>query len=933
MSRFSILFHPKIQNIFSPASSFLKNACCYVVEYLSKEQLEFAISNSVILILSLIICSISIVSILDKIVPCFTKLLWKYKTIIFGLTFESVLSILVADIIYRFLHPETFKIFDYVDIMLDPCLIPSVIIYSIVTCIGLHKAKIYPFIESTKRTTFALLLESFGAYITFYLWMYAGKSIALEIVSIIFGAITFQGLGLIFGLSLFHLLGLYSAITANIIRRQSYVFGEKIIPILKIYVVPCCLSILLLAKHTLVTVFTVAVGPSWNFLRDVILMATQAGLNLLGRSVTLFKFARNVFIVTYWNVLLPALIGLRYVVIRLLHQASTLGPLLFSECLLPGWNGLYWLACEIMNILYFLSVLLYGELVLPCCKVLAHLATDVQETVYIAVLVPEWDSMCIVFNKFEYRATHFIGWLTQTVLRPIMQCLWQLAEQALHVACRAILLIWRKAAYPLLQFGWKFFFGGLVTTMGLLFLHNAMLTADLAEERTWLAASTLALGAYTNFVVGALILSKTVQDSSVRRKIVDVALHCYRHLDFGLLGPVSHVCTMLDSIFRRTTGSVLKKLGLAWRALFDSLDLVTRALVEAICSGVVSVTDFLWTRVVSPMQRRVVQGALVVWESPYLALALSAVVVAMAYQFHSHRTSAHAAILARLSWPIFGHLAALFPSGGSTVSHVPIAAWTSVATALKTLVHLHAGDGALKSVSASSMQELTEWADVAYRSSLFFLCSKPTFGLTVYCGNVLGLAMLRYFRLRYDNQAIVAARSLTKAVYYPLLLLKVQHLASTALVRLFRHNSATRLIGSGLQVMLLLAFGVGILAAAINHIRHEGRLLNGFRVSRRQGSGGSSSDRKPRQADLIGLLRQAPQPSLLYDEPLCSICLEAFPSTPLVKESNDSLVLPCGHKFHEVCVSQWLVKATSCPTCRERLNVTGLFGLAHEIFL
>ena len=44
----------------------------------------------------------------------------------------------------------------------------------------------------------------------------------------------------------------------------------------------------------------------------------------------------------------------------------------------------------------------------------------------------------------------------------------------------------------------------------------------------------------------------------------------------------------------------------------------------------------------------------------------------------------------------------------------------------------------------------------------------------------------------------------------------------------------------------------------------------------------------------------------------CNICLEV---------NNDSVVLPCGHFFHENCIDKWLLeKSNVCPTCRKEVN-------------
>lgn len=47
---------------------------------------------------------------------------------------------------------------------------------------------------------------------------------------------------------------------------------------------------------------------------------------------------------------------------------------------------------------------------------------------------------------------------------------------------------------------------------------------------------------------------------------------------------------------------------------------------------------------------------------------------------------------------------------------------------------------------------------------------------------------------------------------------------------------------------------------------------------------------------------------------LCSICMDE-----IVRESGDALALPCGHVFHEECVSAWLRRQERCPTCQMRV--------------
>lgn len=43
----------------------------------------------------------------------------------------------------------------------------------------------------------------------------------------------------------------------------------------------------------------------------------------------------------------------------------------------------------------------------------------------------------------------------------------------------------------------------------------------------------------------------------------------------------------------------------------------------------------------------------------------------------------------------------------------------------------------------------------------------------------------------------------------------------------------------------------------------------------------------------------------------CPVCLEE-----IVRENDDAMALPCGHVFHDECVSAWLKRKQTCPTCQ-----------------
>ena len=48
-------------------------------------------------------------------------------------------------------------------------------------------------------------------------------------------------------------------------------------------------------------------------------------------------------------------------------------------------------------------------------------------------------------------------------------------------------------------------------------------------------------------------------------------------------------------------------------------------------------------------------------------------------------------------------------------------------------------------------------------------------------------------------------------------------------------------------------------------------------------------------------------PDKIFFNDICSICLD---------ELTSFIVLPCGHCFHNKCISEWIYKNMTCPECR-----------------
>jgi hypothetical protein len=53
----------------------------------------------------------------------------------------------------------------------------------------------------------------------------------------------------------------------------------------------------------------------------------------------------------------------------------------------------------------------------------------------------------------------------------------------------------------------------------------------------------------------------------------------------------------------------------------------------------------------------------------------------------------------------------------------------------------------------------------------------------------------------------------------------------------------------------------------------------------------------------------------------CAICLESWKDTDEVSKFE-----PCGHLFHSDCISEWIRRKSTCPTCRTDVCDTWLRG-------
>jgi E3 ubiquitin-protein ligase RNF115/126 len=85
-----------------------------------------------------------------------------------------------------------------------------------------------------------------------------------------------------------------------------------------------------------------------------------------------------------------------------------------------------------------------------------------------------------------------------------------------------------------------------------------------------------------------------------------------------------------------------------------------------------------------------------------------------------------------------------------------------------------------------------------------------------------------------------------------------------------------------------------------------------------QHTGGNAPGPAPEE-DIAALPKKKVDRSMLdnKDEGDCSVCMDT------VSIGSEVTNLPCGHWFHEHCVSMWLREHNTCPICRKGITSIG----------
>ncbi|XP_063725864.1 E3 ubiquitin ligase Rnf121-like [Symsagittifera roscoffensis] len=82
-----------------------------------------------------------------------------------------------------------------------------------------------------------------------------------------------------------------------------------------------------------------------------------------------------------------------------------------------------------------------------------------------------------------------------------------------------------------------------------------------------------------------------------------------------------------------------------------------------------------------------------------------------------------------------------------------------------------------------------------------------------------------------------------------------------------------------------------------------------------------------KMATRLGYQTRSSLPGKRLDEDVCAVCGNRL-LVPLGEEGviEDTVKLPCGHKFHEFCIRGWCIvgKKETCPYCNEKVNTRDL---------
>lgn len=76
--------------------------------------------------------------------------------------------------------------------------------------------------------------------------------------------------------------------------------------------------------------------------------------------------------------------------------------------------------------------------------------------------------------------------------------------------------------------------------------------------------------------------------------------------------------------------------------------------------------------------------------------------------------------------------------------------------------------------------------------------------------------------------------------------------------------------------------------------------------------------------NMLHQLKQIPCHHTALRGEQCAVCMDDFDDAAAAENRRPDdayLQLPCSHTFHRACLSDWLLKSLTCPTCRQEVRV------------